>query len=854
MKRLLLLLSFLPLPLFAQTDAIQNHCVRGGTKANVSGLPSTNFQQGIIPSCQVTVYLTGTQNKATIYKDGSNTPLSNPFTANTSISTDPGGFIFWAATGQGYDVVGSGGIAPNVYPVPFAILTDVKVGGSGGGGGVIPGTQYNLPAYDTGGTNVGPLTHVTVDAATGNDLNIPGTWAAGGPTLSTVNPMAITAAEALLSGGGTLIVNNVLTIPATHSTPANIKFEVKQGGGFNVASGQTLTFGGPVEAGLYQVFFGSGTVAFTEGVITDVYAGWWYPGSGLWDTPLASALAACRSAVAWCDLPATMSTSGTLSMGNNSLLRPLSWTGAMNASSGYGTIWTHAPTTTGVNIVSTPGGSSTSNVKIRGISFVSGGSPNFSNAAIYLNFIIGCEVSETQASGPFATAGILASQLQDCKVDHPNVTNTVSATTMPAGIRFLGPESTPVGSLSTTTDLDKIVISGGGGVITAGLVFDGDACLGCNVRSPTIETVAQNAVNIGKGNTVDIYSPYTENVPATDSAFGVFRLGQDYPTAAFVSFVNIFGGVVKGTNTQTTHSNFGFDLGHSFNIVNVVGTQFGQFNTFQTNTGDCTTCVFTLGKANWTFSFSGGGFGTVTLPRNFNFMPDNRFYGATPSASTPSSSRQYGTVANAPPFYNSPGQLYYATDAGNLYVWNPSTQTFFPLPAPSTATGLFTINQTTFAGLRITGGTYSGTGNYINEFVDSLGYGHYQTVLHTYINPGFGGGNYSTMIGAAGTGAVYFNFDAPNGNVFGGTGGVYYGDGNNHLALQINAGGGIVPLALYSAAGTPLPTCVSGLRGADYTVIDATTPTYMGAYTSGGLITARVICSYNGTSYAWATH
>jgi hypothetical protein len=59
---------------------------------------------------------------------------------------------------------------------------------------------------------------------------------------------------------------------------------------------------------------------------------------------------------------------------------------------------------------------------------------------------------------------------------------------------------------------------------------------------------------------------------------------------------------------------------------------------------------------------------------------------------------------------------------------------------------------------------------------------------------------------------------------------------------------------LYSAAGTPLPTCSSTYKGSRAVVSDATTPTYMGAYASGGGITTEVICSYNGTTYSWMTH
>lgn len=63
-----------------------------------------------------------------------------------------------------------------------------------------------------------------------------------------------------------------------------------------------------------------------------------------------------------------------------------------------------------------------------------------------------------------------------------------------------------------------------------------------------------------------------------------------------------------------------------------------------------------------------------------------------------------------------------------------------------------------------------------------------------------------------------------------------------------------LPRILYSAAGTALPSCVVGIQGEQATVSDATAPTYMGAYASGGAITAAVVCSFNGTTFAWLTH
>lgn len=60
----------------------------------------------------------------------------------------------------------------------------------------------------------------------------------------------------------------------------------------------------------------------------------------------------------------------------------------------------------------------------------------------------------------------------------------------------------------------------------------------------------------------------------------------------------------------------------------------------------------------------------------------------------------------------------------------------------------------------------------------------------------------------------------------------------------------VLPGVLYSAAGTALPTCAAGIKGQSAVVSDATTPTYLGTYTSGGAVAAAVLC--NGTN--WVTH
>jgi hypothetical protein len=112
----------------AQTAAVNGYCALGAAQANTSGLSSANYLQGVIPSCTVTVYLTGTTIKATIYSNGSGGALTNPFTANSDAT-----WLFFAAVSQGYDVVLSGGNPPNVYPTPKTLT------------GLYPSTQFSSP-------------------------------------------------------------------------------------------------------------------------------------------------------------------------------------------------------------------------------------------------------------------------------------------------------------------------------------------------------------------------------------------------------------------------------------------------------------------------------------------------------------------------------------------------------------------------------------------------------------------------------------------------------------------------------------------------------------------------------------
>ena len=101
---------------FGQNGAVEGFCTQGGVLAKTQGLSSTNQLQGVIPSCLVTVYYTGTTTQvpgSQIYSNAGGTVMGNPFKANALGSTNPGRWIFWAATGAALDVQGSGGICPN---------------------------------------------------------------------------------------------------------------------------------------------------------------------------------------------------------------------------------------------------------------------------------------------------------------------------------------------------------------------------------------------------------------------------------------------------------------------------------------------------------------------------------------------------------------------------------------------------------------------------------------------------------------------------------------------------------------------------------------------------------------------
>ena len=169
MKKILFLLALL-FPLAALMHSCWPTMV-GATKEPCLRLTSglrveTNFARNYSGTNLVTVYLTGTLTKATIYKDAVSTPQTNPYQTLAN-----GQILFYAQEGQGYDIVKSGGIPPLTYTTPLTV-TDWLV--PIGGGGSVNSVTATLPLSSTGGSN--PNISIPQANSTGNGFLFSGDW------------------------------------------------------------------------------------------------------------------------------------------------------------------------------------------------------------------------------------------------------------------------------------------------------------------------------------------------------------------------------------------------------------------------------------------------------------------------------------------------------------------------------------------------------------------------------------------------------------------------------------------------------------------------------------------------------
>lgn len=372
MKRFLLLMlaviGLAPFAAGAQTHAFTDVCYQGGVKSVTSGLGSTNYLDGVIPSCQVRVYLTGTTTLAPIYAaatgtgsvagvmitaggtysvcptgvtfsggggtgaagfptctgtaitgvsitnagTGYTTPpavaftggtgsggiatsslaqtLSNPFTATALGSAAPGQWLFYAADNQAYDVVMSGGIAPNVYTQPVTItgLYHGSPGSGGGGSGCSPSATANSVLYSPSGTNCAGDNAFTYNGKSGgggpvvllnqgNKIEVDGVDDSNGifingdqilvhnfgsDSASTMIPFTANQSDSLYVGVGDLIVDYDAIYEIDHAGKDATGFLTEPHVGVGVAAG---TFAG-FKSGAPNV---SGTLSKSYGFLAD---------------------------------------------------------------------------------------------------------------------------------------------------------------------------------------------------------------------------------------------------------------------------------------------------------------------------------------------------------------------------------------------------------------------------------------------------------------------------------------------------------------------------------------------------------------------------------------------------------
>lgn len=211
------------IPAMAATGTVNGFCTNGGQTVAVSGLNSTTKVQQSYPSCTVTVYASGTTNKATIYSDSSNTPLANPFTATTT-----GKFIFYADGGTGLDVVINGGTAPNTLPAPFPIYTNIFPSVPNGGGGVdqiIAGS--NVTISPTNGVG-----DVTVNAGAGLSMGIT-------PPIAGQFAQVYATATSIQTGGSSIVCGGMLLSAPAPTGNATVDNQSGQVGNTDCGGGAT---------------------------------------------------------------------------------------------------------------------------------------------------------------------------------------------------------------------------------------------------------------------------------------------------------------------------------------------------------------------------------------------------------------------------------------------------------------------------------------------------------------------------------------------------------------------------------------------------------------------------------------
>lgn len=102
----------------------------------------------------------------------------------------------------------------------------------------------------------------------------------------------------------------------SETIPSNIKLEFENGARISINSGVTFTIDGYVDAGLFQIFTGSGTVA-GDPINDGVYPHWWYSSS--WGTAIQAAQDFCYAATPTTGRQVTLLPPGDYELGNTTI-------------------------------------------------------------------------------------------------------------------------------------------------------------------------------------------------------------------------------------------------------------------------------------------------------------------------------------------------------------------------------------------------------------------------------------------------------------------------------------------------------------------------------------------------------
>lgn len=246
-----------------------------------TGFVSSTKVQGSFPLGTVTVYLAGTLTLASIYSDDLAVPTAkaNPFTAASS-----GQWFFYAANAV-YDVKFSGG----GIAAPFT-LGSIGAGVSDAG---VP--SYAFSALPTSKTqNQGNLARVSdrrgglwmdsgsawqaIDSLSGLLANVYDYGAIGNGIADdrAAFNSAITAMAALPNGGTVLVPEGSFKIGSNLTSTTAVQFVILKGGILKPSAGVTITLGGDLSAGVYQIFDpANGAIVLGRTSCRELIPQWW---------------------------------------------------------------------------------------------------------------------------------------------------------------------------------------------------------------------------------------------------------------------------------------------------------------------------------------------------------------------------------------------------------------------------------------------------------------------------------------------------------------------------------------------------------------------------------------------------